>query len=293
MSQIKGSIVALVTPFHEDGSVNYEKLDEMLEWHIAEGTDGILVLGTTGESTTMSHEEDDAVAKFAIDHVAHRVPVIVGTGSNSTQTALEKSLRAADMGADLLLTISPYYNKANKEGMYHHFADVADKTKCPIIVYNVPGRTGCSVSEDVMARLAKHPNVYGVKEASGNISYLTNIATLVDDNFHLYSGNDDMITSTLSLGGSGVISVLANVAPKDTHNMVMEWFNGNPKGSLDLQLKYLDLIRSLFCEVNPIPVKEALNLMGMDVGPFRMPLYPMDPKNRARLEKSLKDVGLL
>jgi 4-hydroxy-tetrahydrodipicolinate synthase len=293
MNRIKGSIVALVTPFHEDGSVNYEKLEELLEWHIAEGTDGILVLGTTGESTTMSHEEDDAVAKFAIDHVAHRVPVIVGTGSNSTQTAMEKSLRAADMGADLLLTISPYYNKANKEGMYHHFADVADKTKCPIIVYNVPGRTGCSVSEDVMARLAKHPNVYGVKEASGNISYLTNIATLVDDNFHLFSGNDDMITTTLALGGSGVISVLANVAPKATHDMVMEWFNGNPKGSLDLQLQYLDLIRSLFCEVNPIPVKKALNLMGYEVGGLRMPLTELTEANTEKLAKAMRDFGIL
>lgn len=292
MRPIKGSIVALVTPFHEDGSVNFEKLKELLDWHIANSTDGILVLGTTGESSTMTHEEDDEVARVSIAHVNHRVPIIVGAGSNCTQTAVEKGKRYADMGADALLMISPYYNKANRRGMVEHFRQVADVTSCPIILYNVPGRTGCSISEDVVAELSKHPNICGIKEASGSITYAARIARYVNDDFTMYSGNDDMITSMLSLGASGVISVLANVVPKQTHDIVASWHAGDVKASRDGQLKYLDLVQALFSEVNPIPVKAAMNMMGMQVGGYRYPLCEMMPDTYARLRKVMEDYGL-
>ncbi len=292
MKPIKGSIVALVTPFHEDGSVNFEKLKELLDWHIANSTDGILVLGTTGESSTMTHEEDDEVARVTIAHVAHRVPVIVGAGSNCTQTAVEKGKRYADMGADALLMISPYYNKANRRGMIEHFRQVADVTSCPIILYNVPGRTGCSISEDVVAELSKHPNVCGIKEASGSITYAARIARYVNDDFAMYSGNDDMITSMLALGASGVISVLANVVPKQTHDIVASWHAGDVKASRDGQLKYLDLVQALFSEVNPIPVKAALNLMGKQVGGYRYPLCEMMPDTHEKLRKVMEEYGL-
>ena len=292
MRPIKGSIVALVTPFHEDGSVNFEKLKELLDWHIANSTDGILVLGTTGESSTMTHEEDDEVARVSISHVNHRVPIIVGAGSNCTQTAVEKAVRYADMGADALLMISPYYNKANRRGMVEHFRQVADVTSCPIILYNVPGRTGCSISEDVVAELSKHPNICGIKEASGSITYAARIARYVNDDFTMYSGNDDMITSMLSLGASGVISVLANVVPKQTHDIVASWHAGDVKASRDGQLKYLDLVQALFSEVNPIPVKAAMNMMGMQVGGYRYPLCEMMPDTYAQLRKVMEDYGL-
>lgn len=292
MRPIKGSIVALVTPFHEDGSVNFEKLKELLDWHIANSTDGILVLGTTGESSTMTHEEDDEVARVSISHVNHRVPIIVGAGSNCTQTAVEKAVRYADMGADALLMISPYYNKANRRGMVEHFRQVADVTSCPIILYNVPGRTGCSISEDVVAELSKHPNICGIKEASGSITYAARIARYVNDDFAMYSGNDDMITSMLSLGASGVISVLANVVPKQTHDIVASWHAGDVKASRDGQLKYLNLVQALFSEVNPIPVKAAMNMMGMQVGGYRYPLCEMMPDTYARLRKVMEDYGL-
>lgn len=292
MKPIKGSIVALITPFHEDGTVNFEKLEELLEWHIANKTDGILVLGTTGESTTMSHEEDDEVVEFTLNKVDHRVPVIVGAGSNCTQTAVEKATKYADMGADALLMISPYYNKANTRGMIKHFTEVADVVSCPIILYNVPGRTGCKISEAAVKELSQHPNIIGIKEASGDISYATSIARYLSDDFVMYSGNDDMITSMLSLGASGVISVLANVLPEQTHQMVQDFLDGNVKASLAAQLKYLDLIHALFIEVNPIPVKEALNLMGKGVGGYRLPLCEMDPNNKAVLEQAMKEFDL-
>ena len=292
MRPIKGSIVALVTPFHEDGSVNFEKLKELLDWHIANSTDGILVLGTTGESSTMTHEEDDEVARVSISHVNHRVPIIVGAGSNCTQTAVEKAVRYADMGADALLMISPYYNKANRRGMVEHFRQVADVTSCPIILYNVPGRTGCSISEDVVAELSKHPNICGIKEASGSITYAARIARYVNDDFTMYSGNDDMITSMLSLGASGVISVLANVVPKQTPDIVASWHAKDVIASREGQLHYLDLVQALFSEVNPIPVKAAMNMMGMQVGGYRYPLCEMMPDTYARLRKVMEDYGL-
>lgn len=288
MARFSGSFVALVTPFHGDGSVNFEKLRELVEWQIQEGTDGIVALGTTGESSTMSHEEDDAVAKCVLETVAGRVPVICGAGSNSTETQLEKSRKYADMGADGLLLITPYYVKANDEGMYRHFATVADEVDTPILLYNVPGRTGCSISPTCMKRLSAHPNIAGVKEASGNISYAADVARLISDDFVMLSGNDDMIVPILSLGGSGVISVLANVCPAATHEMVSSFLAGDIARARELQLTYLDLVHALFCEVNPIPVKEAMNQLGMAVGGYRLPLCEISPAGRARVKAALE-----
>lgn len=293
MFNVKGSIVALITPFHEDGSVNFEKLGEILEWHVANHTDAILVLGTTGESSTMTHEEDDAVVEYTLKTINGRIPVIAGSGSNSTQTAIDKSVKYDKMGADALLVISPYYNKTNAQGMIAHFTAVADAVNKPIIMYNVPGRTGCSISEDAIKVLSKHPNICGIKEASGSISYAAGIARYLSDDFVMYSGNDDMIVPLLSLGASGVISVWANVMPQESHDLVMNYLNGDTKKSLEIQLRYLDLIHALFYEVNPIPVKEAMNLMGMNVGGFRLPLYPMSEANKARLADAMKEAGLL
>lgn len=289
---LKGSIVALVTPFHEDGTVNFEKLGELLDWQIENSTDGILILGTSGESSTMTHEEDDAVALYTIERVNHRVPVIVGAGSNCTQTALEKSLKYQNMGADALLLISPYYNKANTQGMIRHFTTVADAVQIPIILYNVPGRTGCHIDEEAVKVLSKHPNICGIKEASGNISYATNIACYLSDDFAMYSGNDDMITSMMALGASGVISVLANCLPKETHEIVQDYLDGNVKAILEKQLKYLDFIHALFIEVNPIPVKQALNYMGKEVGGYRLPLCEMDEEHAKILKATMEDLGL-
>ncbi len=290
---IRGSLVALITPFHEDGSVNFEKLGELIDFHLAHKTDALVILGTTGESATMSHEEDNAVCEFTVKRVAHRIPVIVGTGSNSTQTMLEKSLASEKLGADGLLLITPYYNKTNEEGMYRHFITVADAVHIPCILYNVPGRTGCSISPACVARLAKHPNIVGIKEASGNMSYAAKIAKLLSDDFVMYSGNDDMIVPMLSLGASGVISVLANVAPEATHDMVTDYLEGRTDAARRAQLSWLDVINCLFIEVNPIPVKEALNLMGFDVGGFRAPLYPMTEEHRAALKAALTAAGLV
>lgn len=286
--KFSGSYVAIVTPFHTDGSVNFEKLKELVLWHLNQGTDGIVALGTTGESSTMSHEEDDDVARCVIETVNGKIPVICGAGSNSTQTQLEKSRRYHDMGADGLLLISPYYNKANDEGMYRHFASVADTVDTPIILYNVPGRTGCSISPAVVARLSKHENVAGIKEASGNISYTAEIARLLSDDFCMFSGNDDMIVPVMSLGGCGVISVFANICPKQCHDMVAAFHAGDLKTAREMQLKYLDLIHALFCEVNPIPIKEAMNQMGMDVGGYRLPLCEISENGRERVRRALE-----
>ena len=289
----KGSIVALITPFHEDGMINFEKLKELIEWHIVNKTDGILILGTTGESPTLTHEEDDDVVACAIECANHRIPIIVGAGSNSTQTQLEKSLKYEKMGADGLLLISPYYNKANDEGMIRHFTTVADQVHIPIILYNIPGRTGCTISLNALKQLSKHPMIQGIKEASGDISYATNAATLLNDDFVMYSGNDDIIVPMMALGSSGVISVLADVLPKTTHDIVFNCLNGNYKTAQQLQLDNLDLIHDLFMEVNPIPVKEALNMMGFHVGKYRLPLYEMSEDHKAKLEATLKARGLI
>lgn len=290
---VRGSLVALVTPFNDDGSVNFEKLGELIDFHLENETDALVILGTTGESSTMSHEEDNAVCEYTVKRVAGRIPLICGSGSNDTRTMLEKSLAFERLGADGLLIITPYYNKANEEGIYRHFATVADAVKIPCILYNVPGRTGCSISEANVARLSKHPNIIGIKEASGNISYAAKIARHLSDDFVMYSGNDDMIVPMLALGASGVISVLANVAPRETHRMVMDFLEGRVKESRDLQLKLLEVTNDLFIEVNPIPVKEALNLMGKDVGGYRLPLCPMTQAHRETLRRSMAAAGLI
>ena len=292
MFDVKGSIVALVTPFHEDGSVNFEKLKEILEWHVESGTDGILVLGTTGESSTMTHEEDDAVVECTLQTIKGRIPVIVGSGSNCTQTAVEKSKKYADMGADALLVISPYYNKANAQGMIAHFTAVADAVDKPVILYNVPGRTGCSINEEAVKVLSKHPNICGIKEASGNIAYAASIARYLSDDFVMFSGNDDMVIPLLALGGSGVISVWANIMPNEVHEIVHNYRNGNTDAALATQLNCLDLIHALFIEVNPIPVKEALNMMGKGVGGYRLPLCEMSEDHRQALLAQMKEAGL-
>ncbi len=290
---LKGSIVALVTPFHADGSVNFEKLRELTEWHIANKTDAILTLGTTGESSTMTHEEDDAVLRCVIEAAAGRVPVISGTGSNSTQTMLEKSLRAEALGAGGLLLITPYYNKGNPEGIFRHFAAVADAVQIPCILYNVPGRTGCAISPENVERLSRHPNICGIKEASGDMSYAMKIAHCVGPDFALWCGNDDITIPLLSIGGSGVISVWANIMPRECHEMVMDYLEGRREQAVAAAVKHLDLMNGLFMEVNPIPVKTALNLMGKEVGPFRLPLCEMAQANEARLRALLEEAGLL
>lgn len=290
---LRGSIVALITPFNADGSVNFQKLRELTEWHIHNGTDAILTLGTTGESSTMTHEEDDETLRCVIESTRGRVPVIAGTGSNCTETMLEKSLRAQRMGADGLLLITPYYNKANTEGMYRHFATVADAVDIPCILYNVPGRTSCALSPAIVERLSKHPNIAGIKEASGDMSYAMKIAHCINDDFALWCGNDDITLPLLSIGGSGVISVWANIMPKECHNMVMDFLEGRQAQAVEAAVRYLPLINGLFMEVNPIPVKTALNMMGWEVGPFRLPLCEMTEEHQAALRQLLDEVDLL
>ena len=290
---IRGSIVAMITPFHEDGSVNFEVLEELLERQIAAGTDGILTLGTTGEYPTMSHEEDAAVVAKTIEVVNGRVPVMVGSGSNCTATQIEKSIQYQDMGADALLLIAPYYNKANPEGMYRHFAETADTVHIPCILYNVPGRTGCSIPVSVVERLSRHPNIAGIKEASGDMSYAMKIARCVGPDFALYSGNDDITVPLMSIGGSGVISVYANVMPAMCHQIVADWLGGDHARALENHLRYLQLMNDLFLEVNPIPVKAAMNMMGLNVGPMRLPLCEMGEANAAVLRRTLEEAGLL
>ena len=290
---IRGSLVALITPFNEDGSVNFDKLGELIDFHLANSTDALVILGTTGESSTMSHEEDNAVCEYTVKRVAGRIPVIAGSGSNSTQTMLEKSLSYERLGADGLLLITPYYNKTNEEGMYLHFKTVADAVKIPCILYNVPGRTRCSISVANVARLSQHPNIVGIKEASGNMSYAAKVAKYLSDDFAMYSGNDDMIVPLLSIGASGVISVLANIAPKETHQMVFDYLEGRTDDARRAQIELLDVINDLFIEVNPVPVKEAMNLLGMDVGGYRLPLTHMTEAHRETLRSSLAAAGFL
>lgn len=284
----QGSYVALITPFHGDGSVNFDKLKELCEWHIAQGTDGIVALGTTGESSTMTHEEDDDVAQCVLDTVAGRIPVIVGSGSNCTETAVMKSQRYASMGADGLLVITPYYNKANDQGMIRHFETVADSVDIPITLYNVPGRTGCNLAPHVVERLSRHPRINAIKEASGDIGYVAKIARYVSDDFALLSGNDNMIVPLMSLGGTGVISVFANLCPSICKDITASWLRGDVLRAKELQLKYLELIDALFIEVNPIPVKEAMNIMGMEIGGYRLPLCEMADANREKLRKAME-----
>lgn len=294
MAIFKGAGVAIVTPMKENLEINYDKLDEMLEDQIAGGTDAIIICGTTGESATMTEAEHMEAIRFTVERVKHRVPVIAGTGSNSTATAIELSKEAEKDGADGLLLVTPYYNKATQNGLISHFSAVCNEVKIPAILYNVPSRTGCNIQPATLAQLVKNvENIVGVKEASGNIGQVAEIMHLCDGNIDLYSGNDDQVVPLLSLGGIGVISVLSNVAPAYVHDMVYKYLNGDTKESCSMQLKALPLCSALFCEVNPIPVKAALNLMGREVGPLRGPLTEIEPAHRELLEKAMKDFGIL
>lgn len=292
MQRITGSIVALVTPFNQDGSTDFVRLRELVDWHIENKTDALLVLGTTGETASTSLEEDIKTLDCVLSQAAGRVPVIAGSGSNSSEMQKHKSVIYSEMGAAALLCISPYYVKTNEEGMYRHFMMSADVASAPIILYNVPGRTGCKISPEVVRRLSVHPNVMGIKEASGDMSYAMKVARYLSDDFVMYSGNDDITVPLLSVGASGVISVWANIMPSEVHDMVMDYLEGREEQARRTQLRYLDLINALFMEVNPIPVKEAMNLMGLRAGSYRMPMYPMAPENRAKLAKIMREAGL-
>lgn len=293
MSIFTGAGVAIVTPFNEDESINYDKLDQLIDYHCNNGTDSIIICGTTGESATMSEKEHMECVKFAIERTKGRLPIIAGTGSNCTRTAIDMSKEAASYGADGLLVVTPYYNKATQEGLVGHYTAVAKEAKAPIIMYSVASRTGCNIEPATAARLIKEvDNIVGIKEASGNISQVAKIMHLTDGKTDLYSGNDDQIVPILSLGGKGVISVLSNVAPQETHDICAKFFEGDVKGSLELQLKAIPLIEQLFCEVNPIPVKKAMKLMGMDCGPLRMPLTELAPQHEESLAKAMTEFGI-
>lgn len=294
MAIFTGAGVAIITPFHADGSVNYNKLEELINFHCDNGTDSIIICGTTGESATLSEEEHVECIKKAVEFTKGRLPVIAGTGSNSTQTAIQLSVEAVEAGADGLLVVTPYYNKATQAGLVQHYTAIAKEAKAPIIMYSVASRTGVNIAPETAATLVKNvDNIVGIKEASGNISQIAKIMNLTDGNIDLYSGNDDQIVPILSLGGLGVISVLSNVAPQQTHDICAKWFAGDIKGSTRLQLKALPLVEALFSEVNPIPVKKAVNLMGYEVGGLRMPLTELTKANEEKLVKAMKDFGIL
>lgn len=294
MAIFKGAGVAIVTPMKENLEINYDKLDEMLEEQIAGGTDAIIICGTTGESATMTEEEHSEAIRFTVERVKHRIPVIAGTGSNCTRTAVELSKEAEKDGADGLLLVTPYYNKATQNGLIAHYTQICSEVNLPAILYNVPSRTGCNIQPQTLAQLVKNvDNIVGVKEASGNIGAVAKIMHLCDGNIDLYSGNDDQVVPLLSLGGIGVISVLSNVAPSYVHDMVYRYLSGDVEGSCKMQLNALPMCDALFCEVNPIPVKAALNLMGKEVGPLRAPLTEIEPAHKDMLEKAMKDFGLL
>lgn len=282
-----GSLVALATPFGPDGQVDYKQLEALVEFQLEHHTDGIVALGTTAETPTLSQEEKDKIAQTVIGKVAGRIPVIVGAGSNDTLHAAALARRYEAMGADGLLVVTPYYNKANKSGMLAHFCTIADGVNIPILLYNVPSRTGCSIPLDVLEELSHHKNIVGIKEASGDIAYVTAAARLLNQDFCMLSGNDDEVLPLLALGGSGVISVLANIAPDQTHELVSSYQSGDIAHARDMQLKYLELIHALFAETSPAPLKEAMNLLGMKVGACRLPLGPVSEGTRQRLEKAL------
>lgn len=286
--------MAIVTPFHEDGSTNYEKFEELLEEQIAGGTDAIIVCGTTGEASTLTHEEHLDLIRFCAEKVHGRVPVVAGTGSNCTKTAVYLSTEAEKYGVDGLLLVTPYYNKATQKGLFEHFKQVADAVKLPVILYNVPGRTGCNIQPETVVKLCTQvSNIVGIKEASGNLSQVVRLMALAGNKIDLYSGNDDQVVPLLSLGGKGVISVASNVAPRQMHDICQKFFDGDVEGSMKEQLRAIELCDALFCEVNPIPVKTAMNLMGKNVGPLHMPLSEMEPKNVEKLKSALHNYGLL
>ena len=294
MAIFTGAGVAIVTPMKENGDVNFEKLGEILEEQIKEGTDSIVICGTTGESSTLTHEEHLETIKYTIDKVNKRIPVIAGTGSNCTETAIYLSTEAEKYGADGVLLVTPYYNKATQKGLIEHYTKIANSIKIPVILYNVPSRTGINIQPKTVAYLVEHvDNIVGIKEASGDIAQVAEMAALTKGKLDIYSGNDNQIVPLLSLGGKGVISVLSNVAPRFTHDMVEKYLNGDVKGSCDMQLDAMPLINALFSEVNPIPVKAAMNLMGMEVGPLRSPLTEMEEANKEKLKEEMVKIRVL
>ena len=292
MSIFTGAGVAIITPFNNEG-VNFNKLEELIELQIQEGTDAIIVCGTTGEASTMTEEERKATISFTVEKVNKRIPVIAGTGTNNTKASIEMSVWAESIGVDGVLVINPYYNKTSKRGLFEHFKAINDSINIPIIVYNVPSRTGMNITPKSLEELSKLKNIVAVKEASGNISQIVEIASKLRGKIDIYSGNDDQILPILSLGGKGVISVLSNIVPSVVHTMCSRYFDGDLQGALELQLDYLSLTNNLFIETNPIPVKTALNLMGYEVGNLRLPLYDMEEENKLKLLESLKEHGLV
>lgn len=294
MAIFTGAGVALVTPMKENGAINYDKLEELVEFHVKNNTDSIIICGTTGESSTTTVKEHLDIIKACIDFTKKRIPVIAGTGSNCTQSAIDMSVESEKYGADGLLCVTPYYNKATQNGLVEHYKAIAKSVKIPIVLYSVASRTGVNIAPETVAKLYKEvDNITAIKEASGNISQVAEIMNQTDGKIDLYSGNDDQIVPVLSLGGKGVISVLGNVAPKVTHDIVTSYLDGHTEESLKLQLKYFPLIKALFSEVNPIPVKKAMNLMGMDVGSLRLPLTEMEEAHVPKLTEEMKKVGLL
>lgn len=294
MAIFKGAGVAIVTPMKENKEVDFEKLEQLIDFQIENQTDAIIICGTTGEASTLTHEEQVECIKVAVDKTAKRVPVIAGTGSNSTETAIYLSKEAQKAGADGLLLVTPYYNKATQAGLEYHFSQTANAVDLPIVLYNVPSRTGCNILPKTVAKLAKSvDNIVAIKEASGNISQIASLAAQTAGSIDIYSGNDDQIVPIMALGGIGVISVLSNVLPRETHDIVAKYLAGDTKGSLELQLKYLPLIDALFCEVNPIPVKMALNLMGYQVGSLRGPLTDLEAEHINLLRQEMSKVGIV
>ena len=289
----RGAGVALVTPMNSDSSVNYDELEKLIEFQIENGTDAIISCGTTGESATLSSQERNNLIEFTVKKVGGRIPVIAGTGCNNTKQALENSLSAEKLGVDGLLIVTPYYNKTSQSGLIKHYEYIADRVKTPIILYNVPSRTGVSIKPQTYLKLSKHENIVAVKEASGDISSLAETISLCKDNLAVYSGNDDQTVPILSLGGIGVISVFSNICPKECHEMVQSYFDGDTEKSKEIQLKYLKLMNAMFCDVNPIPVKEALNLMGFNTGRCRMPLDILSESNYEKLKEILKEYSLI
>ena len=293
MSIFTGAGVALITPMHEDGSINYDEMEHIVNDQITHGSDAIIVCGTTGEASTMTHEEHIETIKACVDMTKKRVPVIAGTGSNCTETAIYLSKEAQKAGADGILVVSPYYNKATQNGLKKHFTAIAGSVDIPMVLYNIPGRTGVNIKPDTMADLSKEvDNIVAVKEASGDISQVAGIIAKSEGRLDVYSGNDDQIVPIVALGGKGVISVLSHVVPQETHDMVAKLMAGDVEGSAKLQLKYLPLVKALFSEVNPIPVKAAMNMMGYNVGSLRMPLSEMEDANKEVLRKAMTDVGI-
>ena len=293
MSIFTGAGVAIITPMKANGEVNYDKLGEFLDYQINNSTDAIIICGTTGEASTLSDEEHLECIRYTCEVVNGRIPVIAGTGSNCTQSAIELSQKAEESGADGLLLVTPYYNKATQNGLKAHYKAIAEAVSIPIILYNVPSRTGTKMAPQTVVDLCSEvPNIVGVKDATGDISEVAELLSLADGKVDLYSGNDDQIVPVLSLGGKGVISVLSNILPEETHNMVESYLQGDVEKSRKLQLQYFDLVKALFCEVNPIPVKKAMNLMGMQVGGLRLPLTEMEEQNAARLAEEMRKVGI-